>query len=86
MPRPRLIFNSDWSRAFLLLLRCHASIPVVSDQNLNSFYIGFDSYGEETKMLPEYFDVAANDNFIFLSIGKSQVDHLEEDGMCEGLF
>ena len=80
VPRPRLIFNSDWSRAFLLLLRCHASISVVSEQNLNLFYIQNDSYEEEF-VLPEYFDVAANDNFIFLSIGKSQVDHLEEEGV-----
>ena len=47
VPRPRLILNSDRSRAFLLLLRCHASVPVVSDQNSNWFFIGFEIWEEE---------------------------------------
>ena len=38
-----------------------------------------DYHFEEAQILPEYFDVAANDNFIFLSISKSQVDHLQQD-------
>ena len=31
-------------------------------------------------LLPENFDVAANDNLVFLSISKSQTDHLYEEG------
>ena len=39
-----------------------------------------DFHFEEAKMLPEYFDVTANDNFILLSISESHVDHLQEKG------
>ena len=31
-------------------------------------------------LLPENFDVAANDNLVFLSVSKSQTDHLYEEG------
>ena len=39
-----------------------------------------DFHFEEAKKLPENFDVAANDNFILLSISESHVDHLQEKG------
>ena len=35
VPWPRLILNPDWRRTFLLVLRCHAPVPVVSEQRVN---------------------------------------------------
>ena len=39
-----------------------------------------DFHFEEAKKLPENFDVAANDNFILLSISEPHVDHLQKKG------